>query len=177
MKRFHKFVAMLIAGSLLAPLAGAQASVPVPRKGSWNTIQDLPEGTVLRVKSALADGGTHTVKCQFRSADEIALTCEPWSRPRPYWAPRRATLDEYVLPRAQVLEVRLDDEDAQRAGSTAIGTLAGGVIGGVIGYNCCSKGGDVRAGGAIGMSLIGALVGGVAGHAMPFVRGHLIYRR
>lgn len=177
MMRFQKLIATLMAGYLLAGSAGAQVSVPVPGKGSWETVENLPPGTVLSVKSALADGSTHTLKCQFRSAEETLLVCEPWSRPRRYWAPSRATPDCYVLPRAQVLEVRLDDEDAQRAGSTAIGVLAGGLVGGVLGYNCCNQGGDTRYGGAIGLSLVGGLVGGLIGHALPFVRGHLIYRR
>lgn len=187
--KLQKLIAVFVGGCLLAGPAGAQGSYPVPpgppadksagvaRKGSWTTIENLPQGTLLQVKSALAGGGTQTVKCQFNSADETGLVCQPWSRPRPFWYPTRSYPDQYVLSRARVVEVRIENEDAQRGASTIIGTLAGGVVGGVVGYNCCNQGGNTRAGGAIGFSLLGALVGGFAGHAMPFVRGQLIYRR
>jgi hypothetical protein len=187
--KLQKFIAVVVGGCLLAGPAGAQASYPVPpgppadksagvaRKGSWTTIENLPQGTLLQVKSALADGNTQTVKCQFLSAEETELTCQPWSRPRPSWYPTRSYPDQYVFPRARVVEVRIENEDAQRGASTIIGTLAGATVGGVVGYNCCNQNGNTRPGGAIGFSLIGAVVGGVAGHAMPFVRGQLIYRR
>jgi uncharacterized protein YcfJ len=177
MTSFQKLIAVLVAGCLLAGPAGAQVSYPVPKKGSWTTIENLPQGTLLQVKSALENGGTQTMKCQFDFADETALTCTPWSRPRAWWYSSRPVPDQYVVPRARVVEVRIENEDAQRGASTVIGTLAGGVAGGVIGYNCCNQGGGTRDGGAIGFSLLGALVGGIAGHAMPFVRGQLIYRR
>ncbi len=189
MMKLQKLIATLMAGCLLAGSAGAQVSYPAPpgppadksagvaRKGSWTTIENLPQGTLLQVKSALANGNTQTVNCQFLSAEDTALVCQPWSRPRPFWYPTRSYPDQYVFSRARVVEVRIENEDAQRGASTIIGTLAGGVVGGVLGYNCCNQNGNTRPGGAIGFSLIGALVGGVAGHAMPFVRGLLIYRR
>lgn len=169
----------MVARRVLAGPAGAQVAVPVPRKGSWKVVENLPRGTLLRVKTALADGSTRTVKCQVHSVDETVLVCGHWSTPRryPYRVYSPTYPDRYVFPREQVVEVRLENEDEERTESRLAGATAGGILGGVIGYNCCSQGYSGRPGAAGVLSLIGALTGGAVGHAIPFVKGRVIYRR
>jgi len=159
------------------PQAPIPASSPVPHRGAWELIENLPRGTLLSVKSTLADGTTQTVKCVLHSADEAELQCGHWTRPRPYWVYPPRSSDEYVFPRDQVVRVRLENEDAQTTESTLLGAMAGATLGGVIGYNCCNATSGTRAGGAIGLGLIGAAVVGAAAHVFPFVKGRLIYER
>ncbi len=151
-------------------------AVPVPRKGSWEIVENLPRGTLLWVKSS-AEGSGQTVKCVFHSADDAQLECGHWTRPRPFvvYPPRSA--DEYVFPREQVLQVRIENEDMQTTQSTALGAIAGATLGGVVGYNCCRQSGSTRTGGAFLLGGLGALAGGGIGHAFPFVKGMLIYQR
>jgi hypothetical protein len=176
MKR-QRFVAVMVALCVLAVQAGAQ--VVVPRKGNWDNVRNLPRGTLISVKWALADKSTQTVRCVFHSADETEVVCGHWSRPRlaPYPVFQPSQPDRYVFPRAQVVQVRIENEDLQTSESTVAGALAGAVVGGIAGYNCCRNGYSGRPGAAGVLSLVGALVGGAIGHSHPFVRGRLIYEQ
>ena len=152
-------------------------AVPVPHKGSWEIVENLPRGTLLSVKSALADGSTQTVRCVVHAADETQLECGHWTRPRPFVVYPARFADEYVFSREEVVQVRIENEDAETTESTILGTMAGAVLGGVIGYNCCGQSGSTRGGGAVGLGLIGAAVIGALSHAFPFVKGRVIYER
>jgi uncharacterized protein YcfJ len=117
------------------------------------------------------------VKCVVHRADDAQLECGHWTRPRPFVVYPPRTGDEYLFPREQVVQIRLENEDVETTESTMLGTLAGAVLGGVVGYNCCGQSGSTRGGGAVGLGLIGAVVLGTVGHAFPFVRGRVIYER
>ena len=175
--RYQTFVAVIVTSCVLAGQAGAQVAVPVPRKGSWQIVENLPRGTLLSVKSALTDGSTQTVKCVFHSADDAQLECGHWTRPRPFVVYPPRSEDEYVFPREQVLQVRIENEDAQTSASTMAGALAGATLGGIVGYNCCGATGGARSAGAVGLGLLGAVVLGTVGHVFPFVKGKVIYEQ
>ena len=168
----------MVASCVLAGQAGAQGAIPVPLRGSWEIVENLPRGTLISVKSALADRSTQTVRCVLHSADDTEVVCGHWSQPRfaSYPVFQRGNPDRYVFPREQVVQVRIENEDFQTSQSTFGGALAGAVLGGIIGYNCCGSGGT-RSGGAAGLSLLGALAGGTVGHLFPFVKGRVIYLR
>jgi uncharacterized protein YcfJ len=176
--KIQSFAAVMVASCVLAGQAGAQVAVPVPRKGSWETVENLPRGTLITVKSALADRGTETVRCLFHAADEQELVCGHYveERPGPYPVYTPANPERYVFPREQVVRVRMENEDWQNSQSSLAEAIAGAVIGGVVGYNCCGRqGNSERSAGAGALSLVGALVGGTIGHVFPFVRGRVIY--
>jgi hypothetical protein len=176
--KLQSFVAVMVASCVLAGQAGGQGAVPVPRTGSWEIVENVPRGTLVAVKSALADGSSETVHCLFHAADETQLVCGHYSRPRQYPWPTYspANPNRYIFPREQVLEIRIENEDWQTSQSSLAGAFAGATLGGVVGYNCCGAKGGERAAGALGLSLLGGLVGGVVGHVFPLVRGHVIYR-
>jgi hypothetical protein len=177
--KYESFVAMMLASCVLAGQARAQVAVPVPRRGSWEIVENLPRGTLITVKSALADQSTQTVRCVFHSADETEVVCGHWSQPRmsPYPVFRPGVPDRFVFPRDRVRQVRLENEDFQTTQSTLAGALAGGALGGVVAYNCCGATGGSRVGGALGLTLLGSLVGGTIGHVFPFVKGRVIYEQ
>lgn len=75
---------MMVASCVLAGQAGAQVSVPVPRKGSWEIVESLPRGMLVTVKLTLGNQSTETVRCQFHAADETQLVCGHYVRPRAY---------------------------------------------------------------------------------------------
>lgn len=170
---------MIVASCVLAGQAGAQGAVPVPRKGSWEIVENLPRGTLVTVKAALSDKGTETVRCLFHSADEQELVCGHYvrERPGPYPVFTPANPNRYVFPREQVVRVRIENEDWQNSQSSLVGAFAGATLGGIVGFNCCGAKGAQRPAAAFGLSLAGALVGGTVGHVFPMVRGHVIYEQ
>ncbi len=171
-------VAVIVTNCVLLCQMGAQVTPPpVPHKGSWELVESLPRGTLLSVKSELADGSTQTVKCIVHSTDEAELQCGHWTRPRPFvfYPPRSG--DEYEFPRELVVQIRIENEDVQTTESALLGTIAGATLGGVIGYNCCGQSGSTRPGGALVWGGLGAAVIGTMSHAFPFVRGRLIYQK
>ena len=154
--------------------------MPVPRKGSWQTVENVPRGTLVVVKTALSARNIETVHCVLHSADEAELLCGHWSAPRPYPFPQYSPANpgRYVFPREQIVEVRIEREGDEVAQSSLAGAIAGAAAGGVAGYNCCgASGSQQRSAAAFGLSLAGALVGGMVGHVFPMVRGHLIYKQ
>lgn len=169
----------MVASCVLAGQAGAQGAVPAPRRGSWEIVGSLPRGTVLTVKLELADNSRETVHCLFHSADETELVCGRYARERAYPYPvyTPANPDRYVFPREQVAQVRMENEDWQTSQSSLAGAFAGATLGGIVGYNCCGAKGGERNAGALGFSLVGALIGGTVGHIFPMVRGRVIYER
>lgn len=178
--KFQTLVAVMVASCVLAGEAGAQVAAPVPHKGSWEIVESLPRGMLLRVKSVLADGSTQRVRCQVHSVDETVLVCGHWSAPRgyPYGAYSPAYPDRYVFPREQVVEVRMENEDLESRESAVGGAMAGAVVGGVLGYARGGGNSDMtRSGGAFIGSFVGALVGGAIGYVRPFEKGRVIYRR
>ncbi|MGC2297324.1 MAG: hypothetical protein WA476_00885 [Acidobacteriaceae bacterium] len=177
--RYKALVAVMVASCALAGQAGAQVAVPVPRKGSWEIVENIPRGTLLAVKWAVSEKGTQTVHCVFHSADETGLVCGHWSQPRPSPYPvfRPGSSDRYEFPREQVQQVKIENEEWQSQQSELAGAFAGATLGGVVGYNCCGVSGGQRPAGALGLSLAGALVGGTIGRIFPFVHGHVIYQQ
>jgi hypothetical protein len=172
------FVAVIVASCVLVCQAGAQVAIPVPRMGSWDIVENLPRGTLVAVQWTIAENRTQTVRCVFHSAEETELVCGHWSRPRltPYPVFQPGNPDRYVFPRSQVRQVRIENEEWQNSQSAFAGAFAGATLGGVVGYNCCGARGGERAAGALGLSALGALVGGMVGHIFPFVRGRVIYQ-
>lgn len=177
--KIQAFVAVVVASYVLAGQARAQVAVPVPRKGSWEIVENIPRGTLLAVKWTVSEGTTQTVRCVFHSADETELVCGHWSQPRPSPYPvfRPSSSDRYEFPREQVQQVRIENEEWQTSQSTYAGALAGGVVGGVVGFNCCGEKGGERTAGALGLTILGSVVGGTIGHVFPFVHGHVIYEQ
>ncbi|MGD0366515.1 MAG: hypothetical protein ABSA94_03600 [Acidobacteriaceae bacterium] len=175
--KYQSFVAVMVTSCVLASQLGAQVAVPVPHKGSWETVENIPRGTLLAVKWAVSDRGTQTVHCVFHSADETELVCGHWSQPRPSPFPvfQPSSPDRYVFPREQLRQVRIENEEWQSQQSSFAGALAGATLGGVVGYNCCGVTGGERPVGALGLSLAGALVGGTIGRVFPFLHGQVIY--
>jgi len=173
------WVAVLVTSCVLAGQAGAQGASPVPRRGSWEVVENLPHGTLVRVKVELGEGSTQTVHCLVHSADAADLVCGHYVRPRPSPFPvyTPANPERYVFPRGQVEEIRVENEEWQTSQSSLAGALAGATLGGIVGYNCCGAKGGERAAGALGLSVAGALVGTIVGRTFPVARGRVIYQR
>jgi hypothetical protein len=177
--KFKSFVAVMVASCVLACQAGAQGSVPVPRKGSWEIVENLPRGTLVTVKLELTASNRETVHCLIHAVDATQVVCGHYARERAYPWPvyTPANPDRYVFPREEVVQVRIENEDWQSSQSSLAGAFAGATLGGVVGYNCCGNKGAERPAAAFGLSLVGALVGGTVGHIFPMVKGHVIYER
>jgi hypothetical protein len=175
----RELVVVMVASCVLAGQAGAQVAVPVPRKGSWEIVENVPRGTLVMVKLALGNHSAETVRCQFHAADETQLVCGHYLRPRAYPFPvyTPANPDRYEFPREQVVQVQIENEDWQISQSSLAGAFAGATLGGIVGYNCCGARGSSRPAEAFGFSLIGALVGGTVGHVFPMMRGRVVYER
>ncbi|HEY1500200.1 MAG TPA: hypothetical protein VGF88_11530 [Acidobacteriaceae bacterium] len=176
--RNHFFIVLVVVSCVLACQAGAQGAYSDPRKGSWETVENLPRGTGLAVKVILANGKMHTMHCAFHEASETELVCGHWSDRRPafYPVPRPVAPDRYVFARGQIQQVRFEVEDINRTDSATLGSMGGAIVGGVIGFNCCHNPGDSpRQAGAAAGALLGSIVGAIAGHVFPFVRGQVLY--
>ena len=149
--RNHFFIVLVVVSCVLACQAGAQGAYSDPRKGSWETVENLPRGTGLAVKVILANGKMHTMHCAFHEASETELVCGHWSDRRPafYPVPRPVAPDRYVFARGEIQQVRFEVEDINRTDSATLGSMGGAIVGGVIGFNCChNPGGSPRQAGA-----------------------------
>ena len=169
----------MVASCVLAGQVRAQVAVPTPRRGKWDFVENVPRGSLLAVKWTVAENRTQTVHCVFHSANETELVCGHWSRPisSPYPVFRPSNPDRYEFSRQQIVQVRIENEEWQSSQSTFAGALAGATLGGVVGYNCCGAKGGERAAGALGLSLLGAVVGGTVGRLFPLARGRVIYEQ
>ena len=179
MKRFHPWLSTILASCVLvSPLDGQVAPVG-PHKGSWEAVESLPRGTLITVKSALTDGSVQTVHCLFHSANAVELVCGHYVRPRPVPYPvyTPANPDRYVFLRQPIVQVHIENENWETTQSSLAGAFAGATLGGIAGFNCCGAKGGERITGAFGLSLIGAIVGGIAGRFAPLVKGHVLYQR
>jgi outer membrane lipoprotein SlyB len=156
----ESFVAAIVTVCVVMGQAGAPLAMPVPRKGSWQTVENVPRGTLVAVKTALSERKTEKVHCLFHEADDTELVCGHWSEPRPcpYPVSSAANPNRYVFARDQVIEVRVENEDEQVSQSTLAGAFAGATLGGITGYNCCgAKGSQQRSAAAFGLSVVGRL--------------------
>lgn len=173
------FVAVMITGCVLAVQAGAQVAAPLPRKGGWETVENLPRGTLITVKLELSGSSRETVHCLVHAVDATQVVCGHYARERAYPYPvyTPANPDRYVFPREEVVQVRIENEEWQTSQSSLAGAFTGATLGGIVGFNCCGNKGAERPAAAFGLSLVGALVGDVAGHVFPMMKGHVIYER
>lgn len=163
----------------LAILLGFCVHTASARKRSWETVEKLPPGTSISVKSDWL-----RTQCTFLRATDDELVCQPvppmqpvyrpWPlSPIPIPYPPAPPPDLAVFRRQDIIEVRLEHSVPTNVlTGVAIGAGAGAGLGAANGSGTLTRGGSALLGG-----LIGGLVGGVIGRNSPLFHRGVIYKR
>jgi hypothetical protein len=138
-------LAMLPVVPVAVVSAIGQQSTPAPRAGSnWQHVQELPEGTSIRVKAP-----TRSAVCNLKSVDADSLTCV------------HGIGKDIVFQRTEIQSIKIH----HRARSAAAGAGIGFVAGVSTGYGLFkaegggSWGGLISTGAGVGFGVIGAVIG------------------